>query len=260
MLVSVLGLVVNIFGLLAFHEAHNHGLGGGDCALHDHSSNPDGCCGEDHGGAATMALSPLGDLVVRIRASLPGRAHAYADVCAEGRAARMETTILSRSLTPSLERSSRLAYHPLFRTRWDEVVCRLATSRLRGAGSGWVLSAVAGGACGVCADWAAEERASGGVSQAMASAAGEVTLVDVDSGEQGGIVLDGYPGGTLRWSSDGTELECVGLAGESVVWDVQVKAPLFGPSLYTHRSLALSGRGLGFRACDGNDACHEPDK
>lgn len=56
----------------------------------------------------------------------------------------------------------------------------------------------------------------------MASAAGEVTLVDVDSGEQGGIVLDGYPGGTLQWSSDGTELECVGVAGESVAWDVQV--------------------------------------
>lgn len=74
MLVSVVGLVVNIFGLLAFHEAHNHGLGGGDCALHDHSNDPGGCCGEDHGGAATMALSPLGDLVVRIRA----RSHAYA--------------------------------------------------------------------------------------------------------------------------------------------------------------------------------------
>jgi Co/Zn/Cd efflux system component len=65
MLVSVLGLVVNIFGLLAFHEAHNHGLGGGDCALHDHSNDPDGCCGEDHGGASIMALSPQGDLVVR---------------------------------------------------------------------------------------------------------------------------------------------------------------------------------------------------
>jgi hypothetical protein len=80
-----------------------------------------------------------------------------------------------------------------------------------------------------------------GISQAMASAAGEVTLVDVDSGEQGGIVLDGYPGGTLRWSRDGTELECVGLAGESVVWDVQVKAQLLDPSLHnTSHSLSLS--------------------
>jgi hypothetical protein len=61
--------------------------------------------------------------------------------------------------------------------------------------------------------------------QAMASAAGEVTLVDVDSGEQGAIVLDGYPGGTLQWSTDGTELESVGVAGESVVWDVQVTTP-----------------------------------
>ena len=76
----------------------------------------------------------------------------------------------------------------------------------------------------------------------MASAAGEVTLVDVDSGEQGGIVLDGYPSGTLQWSSDGTELECVGVAGESVVWDVQVKcpSPTAAPSLYTHRALSLS--------------------
>ena len=64
MLVSVAGLVVNIFGLLAFHEAHNHGLNGAECALHDHSAD-DGCCGDDHGGAATMALSPSGELVVR---------------------------------------------------------------------------------------------------------------------------------------------------------------------------------------------------
>jgi zinc transporter 5/7 len=52
MLVSVLGLVVNIAGLVACQEAHTHAhLGGQECSVSGHSHGADQPCGDDHGSA-----------------------------------------------------------------------------------------------------------------------------------------------------------------------------------------------------------------
>ena len=58
MLVSVLGLVVNVAGLVACQEAHSHAhLGGGECTMHGHFHGA-GACTDDHGSAQEIVLSP----------------------------------------------------------------------------------------------------------------------------------------------------------------------------------------------------------